>query len=346
MTQALTPEPKPAEGDPLFNITGIKPAYRRLIMDMSITLGQVLDVTNAIPGGMHVVNIRGQAVSAYAPAQVQDFLDWLLAVSPEWSVQTTPPDAIETREVTVEKFDVYKFQSVYAESSFVKYLANLLHQGTITMLMSAPKLEDGTHVLCIEIQDRHHEKIVEFTSCTMMSDIAVYRIADDTLVELGDAGQALVQPYQVAAVTSRNARSMGHPRYLRDIRVVCGPLVGRNGATENAMPCLQAISVLETTILNNLVEYGFKLTAQLRLLKTIRDNILNVLVDVSAQGIINLEESFEITTSFTFMDDDRAGVFRAPWCNMATSVKPLKSPSQRLDAINESYDGDAALLDR
>lgn len=320
------------------NITGIKPAYRRLITDMSITLGQVLNFEASKPGSFQVVNVRGQVNSAYAPAQVQDFLDWLLAVSPSWTIQTVLTEAGQD-DLCIEDFDINKYMSVYSDSSFVKHLARLLHQGTVTMLMNVVPAPDSTYKLCIEILQRHHVKVLSFVSGTVVEDISGYVLADDSLVDIDSSQEMHIDPYRVAAVTQRNNRTMGHARNLHGISALCGPLVGRNGSVENVTPIMQALSQISTVFITNLVEYGFKLNAQLMML-----NLFNRLVlDAVNKNTLNkkylAEVSYRLNVNVSFLDDDRnCSLSTPPWIMTSIDITPVTATDETDSLSTERAD--------
>lgn len=319
------------------NTTGILPAYRRLVMDMSITLGQVLNFEASKPDSFHVVNVRGQVNSAYAPAQVQDFMDWMLAVSPNWTIQTTAPEDGAT-ELTIEDFDICKYQSVYSNAVFVKHLARLLHQGSITILMSVVPAPDSAYKLMVEIIHRHHVKVLSFVSGTTVEDIGSYVLSDDCLVTTGDAQEVHIEPYQVAAVTQRNNRTMGYPRTLTGLSVVCGALIGRNGTVESVAPLLQAMTWLNNVVTANLVEYGFKISAQLLLMKSLNDRILDAVVQYYAKEGFETETPHRITVDFGFLDDDRSHTVVTPWNQVTVKIIPVIAPQEVNADIDEGIE--------
>lgn len=304
------------------NITGIKPAYRRLITDMSITLGQVLNFEASKPGSFQVVNVRGQVNSAYAPAQVQDFLDWLLAVSPSWTIHSMLTDPGQ-EDLCIEDFDINKYMSVYSDSSFVKHLARLLHQGTITMLMNVVPAPDNTYKLCIEILQRHHVKVLSFVSGTVVKDIADYVLTDDSLISIDSSQEMHIEPYQIAAVTQHNNRTMGHARNLNNISVLCGALIGRNGSVENVSPLMQSLTQISNVVMVNLVEYGFKHTAQLMLLQALNEAILQFTSRHAVMNNFVAEVSYRITVNFSFLDDERNYTAVMPWNQITVKIVPV-----------------------
>lgn len=318
-----------------FNPSGIKPAFRRLTMDMSVTLGQVLNFEAAKPGSFHVVNVRGQINRAYAPAQVQDFMEWLLAVASEWQVTSTPNT--EDAPVTVEHFDIHKFATAYSSAAFIKHLAHLLHQGSITILMSCTQTEIEseaglhpfvTHELCIEIIHRHHVKVLEFKAMiTPPQTDAIEEFSNDLLIEMS-GGQALViDPYHVAVVMQRNARKMGYARKFCGVTATCGALVGRNGTVENVVPLTNAMNMIDTVIMNNLSEYGFKLAPQLLLLKALHAQIFSSVMAYSLTDNLPFEENLVIKVDFSFLDDDRATYKSTPWNTVIVTVTPEVIPT-------------------
>lgn len=318
------------------NITGIKPAYRRLITDMSITLGQVLNFEVSKPGSFQVVNVRGQVNSAYAPAQVQDFLDWLLAVSPSWKIYSMLTDPGQ-EDLCIEDFDINKYMSVYSESSFVKHLARLLHQGTVTMLMNVVPAPDSTYKLCIEILQRHHVKVLSFVSGTVVEDISSYVLTDDSLVDIDSSQEMHIEPYRVAAVTQRNNRTMGHARNLHGISALCGPLIGRNGSVENVSPVMQVLMQISAVFVTNLVEYGFKLEAQLMMLNLFNKLVLNAVNNHAFNKKYLAEVPYRITVNVSFLDDDR---------NCSQSAPPWIMTSVNIVAVTAADESDSLSIER
>jgi hypothetical protein len=286
--------------------TGIRPAYRKLIMDMSVALGLALDYQNFKEGTLHAVNIRGQVNSAFAPAQVNDFMDWMMAINGRWVITTVVNGVSEVEELTVARY-----ATAFNDMHFVTKLSTLLHGGSMTMLMGSQlaDIEDptgNTRSLTLQILDRNRNPAIGMFCIGGLPDTSVGNVFHNSLVEFDETSNPVIDPVHVALVSRCNQRSMGYFRHLKAVRMHCSPLIGKNKTVESVVPLSAAVTAIDTVVASNLIEYGFKLLPQLVLKGAINKAIDDAVLSTLHSTPEMLEKIFTIEMVFSFMADDRS----------------------------------------